>query len=280
MILKRRRITQIFPFLLPIRRAQRKFCFYLRMYFDASRYAKTKVAKLFPFCAYKSETNLLNANTGFDMQYQENKIFNLQLAAKTLNGLLIRPQETFSFWQLVRNAEQNARFKDGLSVEYGKLTTVKGGGLCHLSNFLFWMFLHSPLKIVERHPHRIKDFPSPDADEPDSVDATISEGWLDLKVKNETDTTFQIDLSFAGFVLYGRLLTDRAMPYRYEVVNRDKQFFKQDSKIYEQVSVCRQCIDYTAGEVHPEELLYTDVFEIGYPLPEETDIISKEICHA
>ncbi len=277
--MKRKRITQLLPFLLPIRRAQRKLCFYLKMHFDANRYAKTKASRLFECCAYKSETNLLNENTGFDMRYQENKIFNLQLAAKTIDGLLIRPQETFSFWQLVRSAERKERFKEGLCVEYGKLTTVKGGGLCHLSNFLFWMFLHSPLMVVERHPHRIKDFPSPDADEPDGVDATISEGWLDLKVKNETGFTFQIDLCFAGAVLYGRLLTDQAMPCRYEVVNRDKLFFKRDAKIYEQVSVCRQCID-DAGNMNREELLHTDVFEIGYSLPEETDIISKEICHA
>ncbi len=279
LILKRRRITQLFPFLLPIRKIQRKFCFYLHMYFDGNHYAKTKAVKLLPFCAYKSETNLVNKNTGFDMEYQENKIFNLQLAAKTINGILIRPHETFSFWQLARNAEQYAQYKEGLSVEYGQLTTVKGGGLCHLSNFLFWMFLHSPLDIVERHPHRIKDFPSPDANEPDSVDATVSEGWLDLKVKNETDLTFQIDLSFAGSVLYGRLLTDRAMPYRYEITNRDKLFFKRDRKIFEKVSVCRHCVDYNLGKVHPEQLLYTDMFEIGYPLPEEIEIISKESCN-
>ena len=277
--MKRRRITQLFPFLLPIRRAQRKFCFYLRMYFDAHRYAKIKANKQLPFCVNKCETNLRNENTGFDMQYQENKIFNLQLAAKTMNGLLIRPQETFSFWQLVRNAEQNGRFLNGLSVEYGKLTAVKGGGLCHLSNFLFWMFLHSPLTIVERHPHRIKDFPSPDANEPDGVDATVSEGWLDLKMRNETDRTFQIELVFADNVLHGRLLADQAMSCRYEITNRDKLFMRQGNRIYEQVSVCRQCIDYKSGEIHPEQLLYTDQFEIGYPIPEETELISKELCN-
>ncbi len=277
--MKRRRITQLFPFLLPIRRTQRKFCFYLRMYFDANRYAKIKANKQLPFCVYKCETNLRNENTGFDMQYQENKIFNLQLAAKTMNGLLIRPQETFSFWQLVRNAEQYGRFLNGLSVEYGKLTAVKGGGLCHLSNFLFWMFLHSPLTIVERYPHRIKDFPSPDANEPDGVDATVSEGWLDLKMRNETDRTFQIELVFADNVLYGRLLADQTMSCRYEITNRDKLYMRQDNRIYEQVSVCRRCIDYKSGEIHPEQLLYTDQFEIGYPLPEQTELISKELCN-
>jgi vancomycin resistance protein VanW len=268
----RKRMTQLFPFLLPLRKRQRKFCFYIRMYFDANHYAKTKAVKLLPYCVYKSQTNLLNENTGFDMKYQENKIFNLQLAAQTVNGILIRPQETFSFWQLVRRAEQKARYKEGLSVENGELATVKGGGLCHLSNFLFWMFLHTPLTIIERHPHRIKDFPSPDGNEPDGVDATVSEGWLDLKMKNETGLTFQIELSFDGPCLHGRLLSDQAMPCRYEIVNRDKLFFKRGEKIYEQVSVCRQCMDYKLGEIKPEQRLYTDVFEIGYPLPEETEI--------
>lgn len=277
--MNRKRITQLFPFLLPLRKAQRKLCFYLRMHFDAHRYAKTRSARLLAHCAYKCETNLLNENTGFDIQYQQNKIFNLQLAAETMNGLLIHPHETFSFWQLVRHAEQNQRFKDGLSVVNGQLTTVRGGGLCHLSNFLFWMFLHSPLTLVERHPHRIKDFPSPDAKEPDSVDATVSEGWLDLKVKNDTELTFQIDLSFADAILHGRLLTDQAMSSRYEIANRDKQFFKREGRIFEHVSVCRQCIDYSTGQLLPEQLLYSDIFEIGYPLPEETEFVSKESHH-
>ena len=272
--MERKRITQLLPFLLPVRRAQRKLCFYMKMHFDANHYAKTKSVKLQPFCAYKSKTSLLNENTEFDMKFQGNKIFNLQLAAETINGILIRPQETFSFWQLVRYAQQKARYMEGLSVENGVLTTVKGGGLCHLSNFLFWMFLHTPLTIVERHSHRIKDFPSPDANEPDSVDATVSEGWLDLKVKNQTDLTFQIDLSFNSSCLYGRILTDQAMPCRYEIVNRDKIFFKRDRKIYERVSVCRQCKDYESREIQPAQLLYTDTFEIGYTLPEKTEIAS------
>ncbi len=272
----RKRMTLIFPFLLPLRKRQRTFCFYMRMRLDKNKYSDSFSKTILPYKVFETSSPLYNQNTGFDMVYQENKVFNLKLAAKTLNGLFIKPGETFSFWQLVRNAEQTVRFKDGLSVENGKLTTVKGGGLCHLSNFLFWMFLHSPLKIVERHPHRIKGFPSPGGNEPDGVDATVSEGWLDLKMKNETDWTFQIDLSFEGSVLYGRLLTDQTMPCRYEITNRDKLFFRQDKKIYEQVVVCRQCIDYKSGETHPEQLLYTDVFEIGYSLPEETEIISKD----
>lgn len=271
----RKPITQIFPFLLPIRKAQRKCFFYLKMLLDKNHYAKTQAVEHLPFCAYSSNTSLYNSHTGFDMKFQENKVFNLRLAAQPISGILIRPQETFSFWQLVKKADQR-RYRDGLSVEYGKLTTVKGGGLCHLSNFLFWMFLHTPLTIIERHPHRVKDFPSPDASEPDSVDATVSEGWLDLKVRNGTDLTFQLDLRFSDGCLNGRIFTDQPMPGRYEIVNRDKLFFRQQGKIFEQVSVCRQEFDKQTGDIRSEQLLYTDVFEIGYPLPGDTQVAIRE----
>jgi len=82
--MKKKRITQLFPFLLPIRRTQRKIIFYATMRFDLNRYAKTKAPELLPFCIYETKSKLLNENTCLDMRYQENKVFNLKLAAKTL----------------------------------------------------------------------------------------------------------------------------------------------------------------------------------------------------
>ncbi len=263
-------VIRLFPFLLSLRKAQRKFFFYAKMRWDGSRYAGTKSAEALSYCAYEAGTNLINLHTGFDLKYQENKVFNLRLAAQPIDGIMIRPFETFSFWQLVRKADR-AHFKPGLSVEYGRLVPVKGGGLCHLSNFLFWMLLHTPLTVSERHPHRVKDFPSPDEDDLDGVDATVSEGWLDLKLENNTDMTFQIALKFDADDLYGRILTNRPMSYRFEVVNRDKTYFRKDEKLFEQVSVYRQRYDALSGLICSEERLYTDLFEIGYPLPEESD---------
>ncbi|WP_026183785.1 glycopeptide resistance accessory protein VanW [Desulfitobacterium hafniense] len=270
--MKRKRVTQLFPFLLPVRKVQRKVFFYTRMYFDRNHYAKAKAPELLPFCVYETKSKLLNENTGFDMKYQENKVFNLRLAAEPVNGLLIRPGETFSFWQRVRYAEKKERYKDGLCVVNDQLVTVPGGGLCHLSNLLFWLFLHTPLTIEERHPHQIKDFPSPDEDEPDGVDATIHEGWMDLKVKNNTNLTFQIEIAIAEPYIYGRIFMDQAQRYRYEVTNRDKRFFQKDGKIFERVSVGRQVIHSESQQVVSENILYTDVFEIGYPLPEGTAV--------
>lgn len=151
----RKRLTQRFPFLLPMRRAQRKMCFYAGMRFDGCRYAQTIGEKSLSHLLFETDCALYNHNTGFDMIYQENKVFNLKLAAKTLNGLLIRPGETFSFWWLVRHADKDTPYKDGLTVTNGKLTTMSGGGMCQMSNLLFWMFLHTPLTIIQRRGHEV-----------------------------------------------------------------------------------------------------------------------------
>ena len=97
---------------------------------------------------------MYNRSTGFSMMYQKNKVFNLKLAAATMDKLVIRPGETFSFWQLVRYADRDTPYREGLVEIDGKLTTRPGGGLCQISNLLFWMFLHTPLTIVERRGHQ------------------------------------------------------------------------------------------------------------------------------
>lgn len=45
--MKRKRLTQVFPFLLPIRKWQRKKLFYLEMLIDGNKYAKNKSEALF-----------------------------------------------------------------------------------------------------------------------------------------------------------------------------------------------------------------------------------------
>ena len=268
-------ITQRFPFLLPLRIAQRKAFFYAGMRLDNHTYAKTIHDVLLPYKLFSANNGLYNTNTGFDMAYQENKVFNLKLAAKTLNGLLIKPGETFSFWQTVRNADKHTPYKDGLTVINGKLTTSNGGGLCQMSNLLFWVLLHSPLTIVERHTHRVKDFPTMRGAEPEGVDATISECWLDLKVKNKTDTTFQIGITFDNTSITVSLFTDKGIPLIYEVEGKDLLYFRENGIVHQNISVYRRVIDIDTRKVQTESLLYKNSCVIGYQLPDDTLIIEE-----
>ena len=95
--MKRKRLTQVFPFLLPIRKWQRKKLFYLEMLIDGNKYAKNKFEALLPNTVFETSSLMLNENSGFDMKYQINKVHNLKLAARTINKVIIEPNETFSF---------------------------------------------------------------------------------------------------------------------------------------------------------------------------------------
>lgn len=276
--MSRKRLTQVFPFLLPARVMQKKMFFYTGMRFDGQRYAKNFTDIPLPYTQFETRSALYNRNTGFNMVYQENKVFNLKLAAKTLNGLLIRPGETFSFWKTVRYADQYTPYRNGLMVENGKMVIAPGGGLCQMSNLLFWMFLHTPLTVVERSGHAVKEFPEPDSDQIKGVDATVSEGWLDLKVCNDTDVTYQIVIDFDEEEIIGTILAAEQPETFYVIANGGITYSRTNNRIYESVQVERIEMGSDTGKVLGKTPLYTNKCEIRYPLPDH--FIPKEAATA
>lgn len=269
-------VTQMFPFLLPIRKKQRLFCFYMGMKLDKNQYARTQLEQLLPYEVFESRCLMKNTETGLDMVYQENKVFNLKVAAKKLDKLVIRPHETFSFCLAVKDADKEIPYKEGLTEIYGKLVTEQGGGLCMLSNLLFWVFLHTPLTILERHGHGKKDFPEPPSDAPMGVDATVSEGWLDLKVRNDTSATYQIDLSFDDEYIYGRIRTNDNPDTEMKVINGPVTYYREGNRIYEEVDVIRNTLSWVSGKCLSTEVLYCNRCEIGYQLPEDIRLIERK----
>ena len=271
----RKRITQVFPWLLPLRKRQRTFCFYTKMRFDKNQYASEQSAQPLPISLFDSSCPMYNYSTGFNMVYQENKVFNLKLAAAMIDGLVIRPGETFSFWNRVRFADRITPYKEGLAVINGQLTTQYGGGLCQISNLLCWLFLHTPLTIIERHGHARKDFPEPPSDAPLGVDATVTEGWQDLKVRNDTDTVFLLSLTFDNSHIIGRILTDHDLCKIWQVINRNLYYVRRPEGIFEEVDVVQRVYDTVKQNFVFEKIAYRNCCEIGYPLPAGTNVIEE-----
>lgn len=273
--MKRRYMTQIFPWLIPIRQKQQKFFFYGKMRFDGNHYASKQSKELLPYMLFESSCIMVNPHTGFDMEYQKNKVFNLKLATKTLDKLFIRPGETFSFCERIRYADRETKYKDGLVELNGALTTQYGGGLCQISNLLCWVFLHSPLTILERHGHRKKDFKEPESDAPLGVDATIYEGWLDFKVQNNTEMTYQISIAFDDTHIIGRIYTEHNPGKMWKVVNKNLNYYQESGNTYEIVDVVQCVYDADSNELISESLAYQNQCQIGYPLPDGTNIRKK-----
>ena len=264
----KKHITEIFPWLLPLRKRQKRVCFYISQKFDGNRYAGKQEKYLLPYEIFSSDSELINYETGFDLRYQENKVHNLKLVARNINGLVICPGETFSFWNRARDADAVEPYMQGLVVENGELKALYGGGLCQMSNLLFWIFLHSPLTIVERHGHRIRSFPETKGTSVKGSDATVSEGWLDLKVRNDTNNRYQIVIEFSDKWMKGTLLSDDELDEKYEIINGNVKYVSEHGRIFEEAEVIRR-INKTDGE---NTVLYVNRCEIGYLLTDDIKV--------
>lgn len=271
----RKRVTELFPFLLPLRQWQRRQCRWLSMALDGERYAEQIRAALLPELLFEASFRMVNENSGFDIQYQYNKVHNLKLAAATMDRLLIRPGETFSFCWLARHAQRREPYRDALSLRMGKIVPARGGGLCMLSDLLFWCFLHTPLTIVERHGHSADVFPPSLAQgQPCGTDATISEGWRDLRLRNDTNCTFQLELAFDDVCIYGRIRADRPAEREYRVYNEKLRYIRRNGRVIQRTEVWREETERKTG-AQTRQKLYTNQCEIAYPLPEGTPIAEE-----
>jgi len=169
----------------------------------------------------KHRSFILRPLRDVEMYLQYNKITNLRLAIEPLNGIVIKPGETFSIWRNVGRPTTKRGFLEGLVLHNGKIEKGIGGGLCQLGNLLYWMALHSPLTITERYRHGFDVFPDINRSIPFACGATLAYNYIDLQLRNDTQDTFRIDLWLDDEYLNGELLSDRPLESKYEVFETD-----------------------------------------------------------
>jgi len=127
----------------------------------------------------------------------ENRIYNLNLAATRLNGILIPPGQTFSFTKTLGDVSSFTGYKQAYVIENGKTVLGDGGGVCQVSTTLFRAVLNTGLPVIERHPHayRVGYY---EQDSGPGVDAAIYSPTVDLKFKNDTGSHILIQ-SFVDY---------------------------------------------------------------------------------
>ena len=64
-----------------------------------------------------------------------------------------------SYWYLIGKPTAGKGYLPGMILRNGGYLAATGGGLCQLSNLIYWMTLHTPLTVVERHRHGYDVFP-------------------------------------------------------------------------------------------------------------------------
>lgn len=188
---------------------------------DGKKYAKTFQQEKLSCRVIQHRTILLRKLKDVDMWYQENKIINLKIAIKQLNGVVIKPGETFSYWRLIGKTTRRKGYVEGMVLHYGTFKPGVGGGLCQLSNLIYWMTLHTTLTVTERYRHSYDVFPDSKRTQPFGSGATCSYNYLDLQIKNETDQAYQLHLYMTDKHLVGEWRTAYPQLYQYEVYEKE-----------------------------------------------------------
>lgn len=113
------------------------------------------------------------------------RIFNVTLAASRINGLLIAPNEIFSFDKALGDVSAFTGYQQAYVIQNGKTVLGDGGGVCQVSTTFFRAILNAGLPIIERHAHayRVGYY---EEDSLPGLDATVFVPSVDLKFKNDT----------------------------------------------------------------------------------------------
>lgn len=137
------------------------------------------------------------------------RIHNIQVGSAKLNGIIIKPDEIFSFNKSLGEISTTTGFKPAFVIKNGKTVLGDGGGICQVSTTLFRSALNAGLPIVERHAHayRVSYY---EQDSQPGYDATIYSPSIDFKFKNDYQNALLIQSSInleqmvLVFSLYGK----------------------------------------------------------------------------
>jgi vancomycin resistance protein YoaR len=207
-----------------------------------------------------------------------NRVHNIRLAAASLDGALVEPDQEFSFNQTVGVTGAEQGYKPAPVIVNRRLVEGIGGGVCQVSSTLYNAILLADLALVERANHSLTV-----GYLPPGLDATVSDGWLDLRFLNNRNHAVWIRTFIEGSSLIVRLYGDPIPGHEVKIIVTDREVINQDVKYIEteelpegvteknkngqpgyRVTVWR--ITYIDGEEIRREKISRDVYT---PVPDE-----------
>ncbi len=193
-----------------------------------------------PVLLYKHSSILRRKLGSSNPLLQERKIHNLTIALRSLDGLVIPPRKTFSFWRILGAITEKKGYTEAMLLSRGKVTEGLGGGLCQLSNLLYWIFLHAPVEIIERHHHSFDPFPDNGRTLPFGSGATIMDCILDLQATNISNQPLQLSLNLSATHLCGALYGEHTLEEKYHVVECHPFFVRVNGTVFRYNQLVRE----------------------------------------
>ena len=137
-----------------------------------------------------------------------NRVYNVNLAATRVTGILVAPEEVFSFVNAVGEVSAATGYKQGYIIYNNRTILGDGGGLCQVSTTLFRAILNAGLPVISRtgHAYRVSYY---EQNSDPGFDATVYVPTVDLKFKNDTGNYLLIvseskpDKYYLKYSIYG-----------------------------------------------------------------------------
>ena len=146
-----------------------------------------------------------------------NRDRNLFLACKAIDGLVLNPGEVFSYNATLGERTTDKGYKPGLSYSGSETVETIGGGICQVSSSLYYCAMVADLEILTRDNHGFAT-----SYMPLGMDATVSWGVVDFRIRNNQDYPIRIEASASGgnttVTLMGTDTKDYYVKMEYEVL--------------------------------------------------------------
>ncbi len=128
----------------------------------------------------------------------KNRRHNIAVGAARFDGVLIAPDQTFSFLRVLGEVDASTGYLPELVIKEDKTIPEFGGGLCQVSTTAFRAILNGGLPVLARqnHSYRVVYY------EPAGTDATVYQPHPDLQFKNDTPGYILVDTYIEGSKLY------------------------------------------------------------------------------
>ena len=240
------------------------FIRHLKDFFSKDKISKRKSKEELPNIVKSHSSILLRKLYGVDMKLQENKVQNIELACQKINGIIIHPGETFSFWNTLGRTTKKRGYKEGLVISRRGFISGYGGGLCQMANMIHWLVLNSPLEVTELHHHSDALFPDERRRVPFGTGTSVCYNYIDYRFRNNTDQSVQILVWVENGELCGELRSEKPYPYRYKLVEENNHFQKEGKKYYRISQVYRIVIDRKNNKEIDKELILDNHSEVMY----------------
>ncbi len=157
---------------------------------------------------------------------EENTLYNIQKASEEVNGIILKPDESFSFNQLIGPAEKEDGYKESIIIVNGQFVNGYGGGVCQVSTTLYNAVLLANLQIIERYNHSV--YGEATNYVPLGRDAAIFYGYKDLRFRNSLDQQIVIFCEIKDDKLVATIFGEKPLDKNIKIITQDKKIHEYD----------------------------------------------------